>query len=52
MRRTEWGSRLRRPSRNTVKWHLQHIYAALGVSRQFELAQLVASLADLPGARG
>lgn len=38
-------------SRNTVKWHLHHIYAALGVSRQFELAQLVASLADLPGAR-
>ena len=37
---------------NTVKWHLQHIYAALGVSRQFELAQLVASLSDLPGARG
>ena len=39
-------------SRNTVKWHLQHIYAELGVSRQIELAQLVASLADLPGARG
>ena len=38
-------------SRNTVKWHLQHIYAELGVSRQIELAQLVASLADLPGAQ-
>ncbi len=36
-------------SRNTVKWHTQHIYAELGVSRQIELAQLVASLADLPG---
>ena len=39
-------------SRNTVKWHIQHIYAELGVSRQIELAQLIASLADLPGARG
>ena len=39
-------------SPNTVKWHIQHIYAELGVSRQIELAQLVASLADLPGARG
>ena len=39
-------------SRNTVKWHIQHIYAELGVSRPIELAQLVASLADLPGARG
>ncbi len=38
-------------SRNTVKWHTQHIYAALGVSRQIELAQRVASLAGLPGAR-
>ena len=39
-------------SRNTVKWHIQHIYAALGVSRRIELARLVASLADIPGARG
>ena len=39
-------------SPNTVRWHLQRIYAALGVSRRIELAQLVASLADLPGARG
>ena len=29
----------------------QHIYAELGVSRQIELAQLVTSLADLPGTR-
>lgn len=39
-------------SRNTVRWHVRHIYAELGVSRQIELAQLVASLAELPGARG
>ena len=39
-------------SPNTVKWHLQHVYAELGVSRRIELARLVASLADLPGARG
>ena len=39
-------------SRTTVKWHIRHIYAELGVSRPIELAQLVASLADLPGARG
>ena len=26
-------------SRNTVKWHIQHIYAALGVSRRIELAR-------------
>ena len=39
-------------SRNTVKWHIQHIYAELGVSRQIELAQLIASLTGLPGARG
>ena len=37
--------------RTTVKWHIRHIYAELGVSRPIELAQLVASLADLPGAR-
>ena len=39
-------------SRTTVKWHIRHIYAELGVSRQFELAQLVTSLADVPGVRG
>ena len=39
-------------SRTTVKWHIRHIYAELGVSRPIELAQLVASLADIPGARG
>ena len=39
-------------SRTTVKWHIRHIYAELGVSRQIELAQLVTSLADVPGLRG
>ena len=39
-------------SRTTVKWHIRHIYAELGVSRPIELAQLVASLADIPGVRG
>ena len=39
-------------SRTTVKWHIRHIYAELGVSRPIELAQLVNSLADLPGLRG
>ena len=39
-------------SRTTVKWHIRHIYAELGVSRQIELAQLVTSLADVPGVRG
>ena len=31
---------------------IRHIYAELGVSRQMELAQLVTSLADVPGVRG
>ena len=39
-------------SRTTVKWHLRHIYAKHGLSRQMELAQLVTSLADVPGVRG
>ena len=39
-------------SRTTVKWHIRHIYAELGVSRQIELAQLVTSLADVPRLRG
>lgn len=34
--------------RTTVKWHLRHIYAKHGLTRQVELAQLVMSLADLP----
>ncbi len=39
-------------SRTTVKWHIRHIYAELGVSRPIELAQLVTSLADIPRLRG
>ena len=38
-------------SRTTVKWHMRHIYDKHGLSRQIELAQLVTSLADLPGIR-
>ena len=32
--------------RTTVKWHIRHIYAKHGLSRQAELMRLVASLAD------
>ena len=39
-------------SRTTVKWHIRHIYAELGVARPIELAHLVTSLADVPGLRG
>ena len=39
-------------SRTTIKWHIRQIYAKLGLSRQIELAQLVTSLADVPGLRG
>ena len=35
-------------SRTTVKWHVKHIYAKHGLTRQAELAHLVASLADVP----
>ena len=35
-------------SYNTVRAHLKHIYAKLGVSRQFEVASLVVALASLP----
>ena len=36
-----------RRSRTTVKWHIRHIYAKSGVSRQAELMQLVSSLDSL-----
>ena len=36
-------------SRTTVKWHIRHIYAKHGLSRQVELAQLVASLPHVLG---
>ena len=39
-------------SRTTIKWHIRHIYAKHGLSRQIELAQLVTSLADVTGVRG
>ena len=39
-------------SRTTVKWHIRQIYAKHGLSRQMELAQLVTSLAEVPGVRG
>ncbi len=37
--------------RTTVRWHLRQIYAKHGLTRQVELAQLVMSVADLPGAQ-
>ena len=37
--------------RTTVKWHIRHIYAKHNLSRQIELAQLVASVTDVPGVR-
>ena len=36
---------------STIRWHLRNIYAKHGLTRQVELAQLVATLADLPGGR-
>ena len=37
--------------RTTVKWHIRHIYAKHGLSRQAELMRLVDSLADVPEVR-
>ena len=36
---------------STVRTHLKHIFAKLGVSRQFEVAQLVLALSSLPVSR-
>ena len=36
---------------STVRSHLKHIFAKLGCSRQFEVAQAVLALSDLPGVR-
>ena len=36
---------------NTVRTHLTHTFSKLGVSRQFEVAQLVLALASLPTQR-
>ena len=38
-------------STTTIRWHLQQIFAKLGLSRQAELMQLVASAADFPQGR-
>lgn len=37
--------------RTTIKWHLRHVYDKHRLSRQVELAQLVMSVADVPGVR-
>ena len=36
---------------NTVRWHMKNIFAKQGIGRQFELVQLVRSLAGLPDPR-
>ena len=38
-------------SPTTVRWHLQRIFAKLGISRQAELMKLVVSAADFPKSR-
>ena len=35
-------------SPSTIRWHIKHIFAKHGISRQVELVQLVLSLSDLP----
>ena len=35
----------------TVKWHIRHIFAKHGLSRQSDLVRLAMSIADLPGIR-
>ena len=35
----------------TVKWHIRHIFAKHGLSRQSDLVRLAMSIADLPGVR-
>ena len=37
-------------SESTIRWHLKHIYAKHGLSRQAELVQLVMLVAGSPGA--
>ena len=37
--------------RTTVKWHIRQIYSKHGLSRQMELARLVASLIEIPEPR-
>ncbi|MDE0060387.1 MAG: helix-turn-helix transcriptional regulator [Defluviicoccus sp.] len=38
-------------SPTTIKWHIKHIFARHGLSRQADLVRLVASLADAPDMR-
>ena len=38
-------------SPTTIRWHIRHIFAKLGVSRQVDLVQLVTSLSGVPGPR-
>ena len=37
---------------NTIRWHMKNIFAKQGIRRQFELVQLVQSLAGLPQPQG
>ena len=37
---------------NTIRWHMKNIFAKQGIGRQFELVQLVQSLAGLPQPQG
>ena len=36
----------------TVRTHLKHIFAKLGVSRQFDVVQAVLAMSSLPEAQG
>ena len=38
-------------SQGTIRWHVKHIFTKLNVSRQFELVQMVQSLANIPEIR-
>ena len=38
-------------SQTTLRWHLKHIFAKQGLSRQVDVVQLVTSLADFPRTR-
>ena len=38
-------------SYNTIRWHVKHMLARQGVSRQAELVRLVLSLSDIPAAK-
>ena len=38
-------------SPTTIRWHVKHMFAKHGLSRQVELVQLVMSLADVPPTR-